>query len=142
MAANNSADEDLRNPHVRHEPGDVNAIFLTKFGIGMAFLVVVFLFGLWGLFQYFVKREAVLSLPPAAGMVSPPGLPPAPRLQRNPSLDMRQFLASENQAMQQYGWVDQAHGIVRIPVDRAMDIIAQKGLPAVSQTGAPSGKKP
>lgn len=142
MAANNSADEDLRNPHVRHEPGDVNAVFLTKFGIGMAFLIVVFLFGLWGLFEYFVKREAVLSLPPAAVLVPPERLPPAPRLQRNPSLDMRQFLATENQAMQQYGWVDEAHGIVRIPVDRAMDIIAQRGLPVVPQPGAASsGKK-
>src|SRR5579862_4536615 len=137
MAGNNSAGEDLRNPHVRHEPGDVNAIFLTRFGIGMAFLIVVFLFMLWGLFEFFVRREAVLSLPAASTTVSPQKLPPEPRLQPQPARDMRDMRTAEDQAMRQYGWVDQDKGIVRIPVDRAMDIIAQKGLPAVPHTAAP-----
>ena len=142
MAGNNSAGEDLRNPHVRHEPGDVNAIFLTRFGIGMAFLIVVFLFMLWGLFEFFVRREAVLSLPAASTTVSPQKLPPEPRLQPQPARDMRDMRTAEDQAMRQYGWVDQDKGIVRIPVDRAMDIIAQKGLPAVPHTAAPpAGKK-
>ncbi|HTQ58502.1 MAG TPA: hypothetical protein VMI94_28765 [Bryobacteraceae bacterium] len=141
--AGNNAGEELQNPHVRHEPGDVNAIFLTKFGIGMALLIIVFLFGLWGLFEYFVKREAVLSLPPPGAMVSAQKLPPEPRLQPHPVADMQKMLAEENRAMQEYGWVDQSRGIVRIPVERAMDIIARNGLPATAPPAAPShGKKP
>jgi hypothetical protein len=141
MAENNTAGEDLRNPHVRHEPGDVNAVFLTKFGIGMAFLIVVFLFGLWGLFEYFVKREAALSLPSGAFPVSQQKLPPEPRLQPKPALDMQQMRAAEERTLHQYGWVDPDKGIVRIPIDRAMDIIAKKGLPVASHPGVPSGEK-
>jgi hypothetical protein len=29
-----------------------------------------------------------------------------------------------------YGWVDREAGIVRIPIDRAMDLLAERGLPA------------
>ena len=119
----------------------MNAVFLTKFGIGMALLIVVFLFGLWGLFEYFVKREAVLSLPSGASMVSPQKLPPEPRLQAHPAHDMQEMLASEDRELGEYGWVDQQKGIVRIPVDRAMDIIAQKGLPVLTNPDLSIGAK-
>lgn len=133
--------EEPRNPHVRHEPGDVNAVFLTKFGIGMAFLIIVFLFGLWGLFQYFVKREAELGMLPPGALAVPQKLPPEPRLQRLPAHDMQEMLASEEQTLHQYAWVDPDKGIVRIPVDRAMDLIAQRGLPVLSHTSVPPGEK-
>ena len=133
---------DLRNPDVRHEPGDVDTSFLTKFGIGMFFLIIVFLFGLWGLFEYFVKREADLGPPPSQGVgVTAQKLPPEPRLQRNPVRDMQEMRAAEDQVLHQYGWVDPDKGIVRIPVDRAMDIIAKKGLPAPNRAAAPSREK-
>ena len=133
--------EDIRNPHVRHEPGDINASFLTKFGIGMAFLIIVFLFGLWGLFDYFVKREAALEALPAGTLISRQRLPPEPRLQAHPARDMQQMLAAEDQALHQYGWVDPDKGIVRIPIDRAMDIIAKKGLPVLPGGGTPAREK-
>lgn len=144
MDENRTVHEEPRNPHVRHEPGDINAPFLTKFGIGMSFLVVIFLFGLWGLFDYFLKREQSMTELTKKGLPALQKQPPEPRLQRLPARDMQQMLADENRAMQQYGWVDPDKGIIRIPVSRAMDIIAAKGLPANPQapTGsAPAGKK-
>jgi len=133
--------EDIRNPHVRHEPGDINASFLTKFGIGMAFLIIVFLFGLWGLFDYLVKREAALERPPVGTAMPPQKLPPEPRLQAHAARDMQQMLESEEQTLHRYGWVDPDRGIVRIPIDRAMDIIAKKGLPVLSGAATPSREK-
>jgi hypothetical protein len=130
--------EEPRNPHVHHEPGDVNAVFLTKFGIGMGFVIIVFLFMLWGLFQYFAKREAELGPPPSKGVgVTAQKLPPEPRLQVSPSLDMRQMRAAEDQILHQYAWIDPDKGIVRIPVDRAMDLMAQKGFPVLPQAQVP-----
>jgi hypothetical protein len=132
--------EEPRNPHVRHEPEDVNAIFLTKFGIGMAFLIVLFLFGLWGLFQYFAKSAAELGPPPSEGVgVTAQKLPPEPRLQAAPRLDMERMRAAEDQILHQYAWIDPDKGIVRIPIDRAMQFMAQKGFPVLPQTGAPNG---
>ncbi|HUO33163.1 MAG TPA: hypothetical protein VMU80_28370 [Bryobacteraceae bacterium] len=126
------AGEELRNPHVHHEPGDINAVFLTKFGIGMSLLIIVMLFGLWGLFEFFVKRTAEWAAVPAAVVgVTPQRLPPEPRLQPNPSRDMREMRATEDQMMNQYAWVDPDKGIVRIPVARAIDLTVQRGLPVL-----------
>jgi hypothetical protein len=123
---------------VHHDPGDVNAIFLTKFGIFMAFMIIIFLFCLWGLFEYFAKREAKLGPPPSAGVnVTAGKLPPEPRLQPSPSLDYRQMLAAEEHIASQYAWIDPDGGLVRIPIDRAMDVLAQKGLPVLPNAHVP-----
>lgn len=135
MAGNNAhAGEEPRNPHVRHEQGDINALAVTKSGLLMGALIVVFLFGLWGVFQYFVKKEAELARPESpSALVSAQKLPPEPRLQRYPARDMSEMRANEERLQNQYAWIDPDRGIVRIPVSRAMDLIAQRGLTALSQ---------
>jgi hypothetical protein len=131
MAGNNvHAGDEPRNPHVHHEPGDVNARALTKFGMAMAGLIVVFLVGLWGMFDYLKNRAAELGLPPSpAAMVNAEKHPPDPQLQRHPAQDMRDWRATEDRALRQYSWIDPDKGIVQIPVQRAMELIAQRGLP-------------
>jgi len=44
----------------------------------------------------------------------------------------------EDQKLATYDWVDQDAGKVRIPIDRAMDLIVQRGLPVREQT--PTGQ--
>ena len=44
-------------------------------------------------------------------------------------------LKKENEVLGSYDWVDQKNGVVRIPIDRAMDLLAQRGLPVVSPSG-------
>jgi hypothetical protein len=132
--------EEPKNPHVHHEPGDINALFLTKFGIGLSFAVIVFLFMLWGLFHYFARREAELNPPPPPGVERlTEKLPPEPRLQPNPSQDMRQMRAAEDAILHQYAWIDPDKGIVRIPIGRAMDLMAQRGFPVLPKPGVPPG---
>jgi hypothetical protein len=118
----------LVNPHVHHEPDDVNVVAVTKFGIALALMIVLTLFLLWGLFNYFKHQEAAASPP------GPPGpaaqLPPEPRLEKTPVLDLRELREAEDQALDRYAWVDPNKGVVRIPVERAIDILAQRGLPS------------
>ena len=135
MAGNNAHPEkEPRNPHVHHEPGDVNARALTKFGVTMGGLIVVFMFALYGLFHYFAQHEAELNVAPSqAVQVNVQKQPPEPRLQRFPQRDMREMRANEERLMHQYAWVDPDKGIVKIPIDRAMDLIAQRGLPVLPQ---------
>lgn len=57
-------------------------------------------------------------------------LPPEPRLQVDEPRTWEQQLAIEKAQTEHYAWVDQVGGVVRIPVERAMEIVAQKGLPA------------
>ena len=123
----------------RHEERDISAIAVTRFGIGLAFVIVVSMFALWGLFNFFKNRiERRLTEAPAAN-VGQQRLPPEPRLQANPRIDLRDIRATEDKLLNQYGWIDQSKGIVRIPIDRAMDLLAQQGLPARPSAPAPAG---
>lgn len=57
-------------------------------------------------------------------------LPPAPRLQVDEPTTWAQEYARQKASVSEYGWIDARAGIVRIPVERAMDILAERGLPA------------
>ena len=63
---------------------------------------------------------------------SPPAPPAlsadAPRLEITPRDDLHRLQRSEEQLTDSYGWRDRSHGIVRIPVRRAMELLAQRGL--------------
>ena len=42
-------------------------------------------------------------------------------------LDLKAVRAEEDQVLNSYGWVDQQKGVVRIPIDAAIDLLAQNG---------------
>lgn len=64
-------------------------------------------------------------------------MPPEPRLQgvpghlTDPQTDLRHKVQADTAANEKYGWIDQSSGIAQIPVQDAMKIIAEKGLPAI-----------
>jgi hypothetical protein len=55
--------------------------------------------------------------------------PPEPRLQTNPREDLQKFREQEDTVLTSYGWVDRNAGIVRIPIEEAMKLTVQRGLP-------------
>lgn len=61
---------------------------------------------------------------------------PAPRLEEDERGQLNGIRIDEENTLNSYGWVDQKAGVVRIPIDRAMDLIAEKGLPVRSQSTA------
>jgi hypothetical protein len=72
------------------------------------------------------------------GIVTAPNLQlltrfPAPALQLNPHDDLVAFRARADAELNSYGWVDRSNGIVRIPIERAMDLIVERGLPFRSE---------
>lgn len=63
---------------------------------------------------------------------------PTPRVQTDDgNLDVADLHAREDLLLDNYSWVDRSQGKVRIPIERAMQIIAQKGLPV-----APAAQEP
>jgi hypothetical protein len=55
---------------------------------------------------------------------------PTPRVQLDDgNQDVANLHARENILLDNYTWIDQSKGTVRIPISRAMQIIAQHGLP-------------
>jgi hypothetical protein len=51
---------------------------------------------------------------------------------------LQQYRAAEDKVLNGYQWADQAKGQVKIPIDRAIDMLVQKGLPARPQSGPQS----
>lgn len=62
-------------------------------------------------------------------------LPPEPRLQESPALDLARFRAREEGQLSTYGWVDRPNGVVHIPIERAMELVAREGLPVRKAEG-------
>ena len=61
--------------------------------------------------------------------------PPQPRLQTDPSEDLEKFLVDEDKRLNTYYWIDKEKGIVHIPIQQAMQEIAEEGI-----DGFPRGK--
>src|SRR4051812_49226807 len=56
-------------------------------------------------------------------------LPPEPRLQVAAKADLDGLHAAENERLERYGWVDRDRSVVRIPIERAMKLLSERGLP-------------
>ena len=47
----------------------------------------------------------------------------------DPQQDLEQLRRKQQELLNSYGWVDRDAGVVRIPIERAMDLVGEKGLP-------------
>jgi hypothetical protein len=126
------AEEKPGHAGVSHERRDINVFQVTAFGIGLLLGCIVTIFVIWGMFDFLYSREdAKNATNPAALMMKDQNqLPPEPRLQRDPKVELKDLRSDENAILSSYGWVNPDKGIVRIPIDQAIDIVAQKGLPS------------
>jgi len=114
-----------------HEVRDVDVRAVTRFGLGIGAGVVVAFFLMWFLFDRYAARETRRDTRPEPMAASNPQKePPEPRLQPSPTVDLKTFRAGEDAILNSYGWVDPGKGIVRIPVERALELVAKEGLPA------------
>ena len=130
---------DLARPEARHEASDINVWAVGKFAIALACLCLVALGLLFGLFRYFQSVTGG-ALPKVTSQLNVDArkLPPEPRLQQAPITDLNEMRAAEDKILNSYGWIDQAHGVVRVPIDRAIDLLAARGLPSRPQNGPQS----
>jgi hypothetical protein len=130
---------------VAHEETDANEHAITRFGIALVLVVVLSQLALWWLFDHFARQENKLS-PPVSALVraQAPTEPPEPRLQANPQADMRMMREREESVLNHYGWVDPNRGVVRLPIERALDLVAERGLPQfkAAEPGAGGAKAP
>ncbi|MGH7123838.1 MAG: hypothetical protein ACREFI_05660 [Stellaceae bacterium] len=118
-------------PTVRHETRDINLRGVLAFAVGLALTALFIHFAVWVLFVYFNGRESVKVTPQYPLAVSQENrLPPEPRLQTNPRQDLRDLRAAEEKTLNGYSWVDRNNGVVHIPIDQAMKLTLQRGLPA------------
>jgi len=121
------------NPEVAHEAADINSKAIAGFAIGLLIVAVVIHFALYWLLFHYRDREA-RRWEPTTLVERKDEPPPEPRLQVAPQADLAELRAAEEQTLHSYGWIDREKNLVRIPIDRAMEIIAERGLPVRKQT--------
>lgn len=121
------------NPHVHHEESDVNIRSIFGFGVGLALIGALIHLLVWVLFVYFNGREARATPEPPLAVGQESRMPPEPRLQVAPRQDLQDFRAREDEILNNYRWIDKNAGRVRIPIDVAMKLTVQRGLPVRSQ---------
>lgn len=113
-----------------HEERDVSAAPIALSAVVLAAVCAGAFLAMWLLFGVFADREARRS-PPASPLAATygPKEPPAPRLQPNPIADLEIMRARDHAALSGYAWVDRDAGVVRIPIERAIELLAARGLP-------------
>lgn len=124
------------------EERDANVKGLLQFALWLAVVLAVTLVGMRWTFDYFKRAEPLGQTASPLVTATKPVLPPAPRLQVQPHLELADYCAAQQQEVTTYTWVDRQSGDVRIPIDRAMDLILERGLPARSSADAPGGVLP
>jgi hypothetical protein len=118
-----------------HEASDIDLRGVLRFGLGLLVVGIVIHLAVWLLFLYFADRATSSTgpqYPLAKGQEN--RLPPEPRLQTNPRQDLRDLRASEDAILNSYGWVDKNTGTMRIPIDEAMKLAVERGLPARTES--------
>lgn len=115
-------------PEHRHESSDVRIRPVAIFVGSLSVAVIVVLAGMGGLYRYFAAHQPQPEIPPSP-LVQTRQTAPEPRLQSTPAQDRRALRAHEDAVLGSYGWVDRRTGAVRIPIDRALELMAQRGEP-------------
>lgn len=127
--------------HRGHEPDVVNARLLKLSGAGLVLLVALVLLLVYAATRFLATQ--VQSQAEQAPGIQPTHTTTGPQVAAEQPRLLRELRASEQQRLTTYEWIDQQAGIARIPIDRAMDILAKQGLPATEpESEEPHDKSP
>ena len=158
-----SQNEGQYTPEEIHETSDINVRGIVSFGVLLIILAIVVHVGLWffyqGLNKWYERNNAAANPmeQPLAAAATPPTAAesettkqatermvatfPEPRLLPDEYRDYEAYKKRIDQQLNSYTWINKNGGSVRIPIDRAMELIAERGLPAAGLTApAPAGK--
>lgn len=141
------------NPGINYESRDLGARSIVVFLIVLAISGILIELLVWGMLRFYNKMTVENNVP-TAGTSQLYGQPyaqpvsgdaslrfPQPALQVDDVADMNKLKAENEEILNSYGWVDQTNGVVRVPIQTAIDQVAQKGLPVRQEQGAQPAAK-
>jgi hypothetical protein len=132
MSTDQTPDLEYREtpPGAKYEHTDIDPVIGYRFALWLAVAMVVSFGIVFGTFKFFDSQETAANearrYPLAAEYERPA---PTPSLQTQPFRDISMLREQEARQLQSYGWVDKEGGVARIPVERAMEIMMQRGFP-------------
>ena len=129
-----------------YERRDIGVSGVLYFLLGLAIAGLLSYFLVRGLYSYLDKRSEAEQAPinplvtnaPADTRSIPRDYPqgtfPNPKLEEDERGQLNSIRLKEEQMLSTYDYIDKSAGTIRIPIDRAMDLIAQRGLPVREQS--------
>lgn len=109
------------------------APLLLWMAVILAVVIATFI-GMAALMSHYEKREAAADTPESPLAVLRQ-LPEGPMLQVDARGELAVHLAEQSELISGYHWIDEESGIARIPIDRAMAIAAENGIPQFEPLG-------
>ena len=142
------------NPETGFEKEDLSPQGVMYFMGGLAVVVVFIYFIVAGMYRYLDNYDRTHQ-PPANPMAADTAMDPQtmtrdqirdkaeatfpkPVLEYSEQTQYIDDLKKQNEVLSSYDWVDQKNDVVRIPIDRAMDLLAQRGLPVLPEGASPA----
>ena len=148
---NETSKHENSEEHETYEHQDLRAAGIFYFLLTLVVVTILCMFGLKGLYAFLDHRERatqsavnplVTNVPEDTRHV-PPRYPqtafPSPRLEEDERGQLTGIRLEQDDELYSYGWVDEKAGTVHIPIERAMDLLAQRGLPVRPQGDANEG---
>jgi hypothetical protein len=123
-----------------YETRDANVGGVFHFLVYLSIVLVFTMLLCWGLFRYFSVDQA--NPAPASPFAGTRQLPSGAQLQVNPRQDLLRFRAEQDKSLESYAWENRTGGIVRVPIERAMELLLQKGVPVAPEPSAAEAEKP
>ena len=134
-AGHASADDEYLEtpPGSTYEHTDATIGIIVKFLFWLAISAVVIHIGLGLIYAMLIDR-AIETGEQRYPLAATQGerLPPTPRLQQFPRNELYDFRRGEQEFLDGYGWMNKETGIVHIPIDDAMRVLVERGLPSRS----------
>lgn len=139
------------NGHGSFERRDIGIAGVLYFLAGLAIAGMLVHFVVTGVYSFLEKRNEVRQAPVSPLVTNAPADTrhlvvdykdylkqnfPGPQLEIDERNQLDSVRTDEAQMLSTYDWIDQNSKTVRIPIGRAMDLIAQRGLPVRGQTAA------
>jgi hypothetical protein len=138
--------EAVRHPETMYDRSDLTPRGIIFFLMALAFTILIIHLVTWGFLRFSARNQLTpvprnAAIMPPTWQANPKGDPalrfPAPQLQPDPVADLNKFRTRVEEQLNSYGWVNEKSGVAHIPIERAIDIVSQQGLPVRPQPVEP-----
>jgi hypothetical protein len=120
----------MSNQGDKHDDREIDARSIIKMTTGLAVIIAASLAVAWVISDSLTREDKEAHPPPPAIAAAASTRPSDPRLQPEPKIDLETLRAEEQTKLHTYHWVDKNSGVVGIPIDRAIELVAERGLPS------------
>jgi hypothetical protein len=116
-------------PTSGHEQSDASVGPIVLTGAGLVVVVAIVCVLVYGIFWYLADHPLSAARPNPMAETNQEQFPPVPRLEVHPTIEMHELRSDEDKILSTYGWTDKDKAIVRVPIDRAMELQLERGFP-------------